>query len=46
VIANFGAGWLLAGMLALFIGALAAGLLYFGRCPVAAAAAEPVTAAP
>ncbi|WP_040791565.1 sodium/glutamate symporter [Nocardia paucivorans] len=31
VIANFGAGALFVGMLALFLGALAAGLLYFGR---------------
>lgn len=31
IIANFGAGWLFAGMLALFLGALATGLLYFGR---------------
>ncbi|WP_028476833.1 sodium/glutamate symporter [Nocardia sp. CNY236] len=31
IIANFGVGWLLAAMLALFVGALAAGLLYFGR---------------
>lgn len=31
VIANFGAGALFGGMLALFLGALAAGLLYFGR---------------
>ncbi|MBF6082864.1 sodium:glutamate symporter [Nocardia cyriacigeorgica] len=31
IIASFGAGWLLAGMLALFLGALSAGLFYFGR---------------
>lgn len=31
IIANFGAGWLFAGMFALFVGGLATGLLYFGR---------------
>ncbi|ONM47019.1 sodium/glutamate symporter [Nocardia donostiensis] len=31
IIVNFGVGWLFAGMLALFVGMLAAGLLYFGR---------------
>ncbi|MFI9534371.1 hypothetical protein ACIG56_14130 [Nocardia fusca] len=43
IIADFGAGWLLAGMLALFIGALAGGLLYFGRRPVAAPTQEAAT---
>lgn len=43
VIANFGAGALLAGMLALFIGALATGLLYFGRRRTATPASEPVS---
>jgi ESS family glutamate:Na+ symporter len=46
IIANFGVGWLLAGMLALFVGALAAGLLYFGRRPIATSTSEPATASP
>lgn len=43
VIANFGAGALFAGMLALFLGALAAGLLYFGRRRTPTPASEPVS---
>ncbi|UGY93076.1 sodium/glutamate symporter [Streptomyces gobiensis] len=41
VMANFGAGWLLAGMLTLLIGSLAVGLLHFGRKP---GPKEPTTA--
>lgn len=46
IIANFGVGWLLAGTVALFVGALAAGLLYFGRRPIATSTSEPATVSP